>query len=86
MHCPKCRQPLAEGEQAYLCCADAAVQWQCDQCGKVSEGFAFPYGSCPLCGGKLAPLGAYAIAVVLVDHTLQVGVDVERAAANGGHQ
>ena len=30
------------------------MQWQCGQCGKVSEGFAFPYGSCPQCGGKLA--------------------------------
>ena len=25
-------------------------------CGKVSEGFAFPYGMCPHCGGKLAVL------------------------------
>lgn len=55
MLCPKCRRPLDAGHEAGLCCADATMQWQCDQCGKVSEGFAFAYGRCPLCGGKLAP-------------------------------
>ena len=55
MLCPKCHQPLAdEDDGIYICCADAAMQWQCGRCGKVSEGFAFPYGSCPQCGGKLA--------------------------------
>ncbi len=51
--CPKCRQPL-EGDEEYLCCATARLQWHCKDCGKVSEGFAFPYGMCPACGGKLA--------------------------------
>lgn len=55
MLCPKCHVPLAnQDEGPYICCADAPMQWQCGQCGKVSEGFAFPYGSCPQCGGKLA--------------------------------
>ncbi len=55
MQCPKCHAPLSdEGDGRYICCADAPMQWQCEQCGKVSEGFAFPYGSCPQCGGKLA--------------------------------
>ncbi len=55
MQCPKCHAPLAdESDGRYICCADAPMQWQCGQCGKVSEGFAFPYGSCPLCGGQLA--------------------------------
>lgn len=55
MLCPKCHVPLSdEGDGRYICCADAPMQWQCGQCGKVSEGFAFPYGSCPQCGGKLA--------------------------------
>lgn len=55
MLCPKCHVPLAdETDGPYICCADAPMQWQCGQCGKVSEGFAFPYGSCPHCGGKLA--------------------------------
>ncbi|MBI5067524.1 MAG: NADPH-dependent glutamate synthase [Deltaproteobacteria bacterium] len=51
--CPKCRQPL-DGDEEYLCCASAKLQWHCQDCGKVSEGFAFPYGMCPACGGKLA--------------------------------
>jgi rubrerythrin len=54
--CPKCRQPI-EGDEEYICCASAQLQWRCEACGKVSEGFAFPYGQCPACGGKLAPLG-----------------------------
>ncbi|MBK8906927.1 MAG: NADPH-dependent glutamate synthase [Rhodospirillales bacterium] len=53
--CPKCRQPL-EGDESYICCADATLQWRCGDCGKVSEGFAFPYGLCPYCGGALAVL------------------------------
>jgi acyl-coenzyme A synthetase/AMP-(fatty) acid ligase/rubrerythrin len=55
MLCPKCHKPLSdESDGPYICCADAPMQWQCEQCGKVSEGFAFPYGHCPQCGGKLA--------------------------------
>ena len=52
MLCPKCHKPLADEEDGpYICCADAPLQWQCGACGKVSEGFAFPYGRCPQCGG-----------------------------------
>jgi rubrerythrin len=55
MKCPKCHRPLVdEDDGPYICCADAPMQWQCDSCGKVSEGFAFPYGRCPQCGGELA--------------------------------
>jgi glutamate synthase (NADPH) small chain len=50
--CPKCRQPI-EGNEQYICCAAATLEWRCTDCGKVSEGFAFPYGMCPLCSGKL---------------------------------
>lgn len=53
--CPKCQQPL-EGEESYICCANATLQWRCSNCGKVSEGFAFPYGMCPFCGGQLKML------------------------------
>lgn len=53
--CPKCHQPL-EGDESYICCADASLQWRCEQCRKVSEGFAFPYGMCPHCGGELKML------------------------------
>jgi rubrerythrin len=54
MLCPKCHQPLEEGEESYICCANASLQWRCSDCAKVSEGFALPYGLCPHCGGKLA--------------------------------
>jgi homotetrameric NADPH-dependent glutamate synthase len=50
--CPKCRQPL-DGDEEYVCCATARLTWKCQDCAKVSEGFAFPYGMCPACGGKL---------------------------------
>lgn len=54
MLCPKCHRPLdEENEEAYVCCATAQLEWSCHACGKVSEGFAFPYGMCPACGGKL---------------------------------
>lgn len=53
MLCPKCQQPLQDGEESYICCANATLQWRCVQCAKVSEGFALPYGLCPHCGGKL---------------------------------
>jgi glutamate synthase (NADPH) small chain len=50
--CPKCHRPI-EGDEEYICCATAKVAWECEACAKVSEGFAFPYGMCPSCGGKL---------------------------------
>jgi len=56
MLCPKCHQPI-EGDEPYICCASAPLTWHCTVCKKVSEGFAFPYGACPLCGGELELLG-----------------------------
>jgi homotetrameric NADPH-dependent glutamate synthase len=50
--CPKCHRPI-EGDEEYVCCASAALSWKCQDCGKVSEGFAFPYGMCPACAGRL---------------------------------
>ncbi len=50
--CPRCHRPL-EGDEQYICCAGDTLQWKCSSCGKVSEGFAFPYGQCPVCQGKL---------------------------------
>ncbi|HUL60619.1 MAG TPA: NADPH-dependent glutamate synthase [Anaeromyxobacteraceae bacterium] len=50
--CPKCRRPI-EGDEEYICCGTASLEWRCQSCAKVSEGFAFPYGMCPACGGKL---------------------------------
>ncbi len=55
--CPKCHRPI-EGDEEYICCATAKLEWRCDKCAKVSEGFAFPYGLCPACAaGKLSPMG-----------------------------
>ena len=55
MLCAKCHQPL-EDDEDYICCAGSELRWRCTECAKVSEGFAFPYGQCPHCGGKLAVL------------------------------
>lgn len=78
--CPKCHQPL-DGEEAYICCANRELRWKCTSCGKVSEGFAFPYGMCPHCKGKLQMLDRGAIAD-------DKGLDAVRAAFEielGGH-
>jgi homotetrameric NADPH-dependent glutamate synthase len=42
-----------ETEHDYFHDAATLVAWRCTACAKVSEGFAFPYGMCPYCGGKL---------------------------------
>lgn len=82
MLCPKCHQPLADDDEGpYVCCAGAAVQWQCVDCGKISEGFAFPYGRCPQCGGALvlreggsaAGDGAAALAAVRTAFEIELG-------------
>lgn len=51
--CPKCGRPLEDSDESYICCSDQVLQWHCTDCGKVSEGFAMPYGMCGYCGGKL---------------------------------
>ncbi len=59
--CPKCHQPIDDDEQ-YICCAGETLRWRCESCGKVSEGFAFPYGQCPVCQGTLVrDVGAGAV-------------------------
>ncbi|MCC6747264.1 MAG: NADPH-dependent glutamate synthase [Deltaproteobacteria bacterium] len=50
--CPKCHGPV-EGSEEYVCCAELELAWACGSCHKVYEGFAFPYGLCPSCGGPL---------------------------------
>ena len=55
MLCPRCHRPLADdADGPYICCAGESIRWNCLKCGKVSEGFTFPYGRCPQCGGELA--------------------------------
>jgi acyl-coenzyme A synthetase/AMP-(fatty) acid ligase/rubrerythrin len=53
MLCPNCHRPIEEDVESHVCCAGAALRWRCQSCAKLSEGFAFPYGSCPLCGGEI---------------------------------
>jgi rubrerythrin len=53
--CPRCQRPL-EDEEPYVCCAGVELSWRCTSCHKVAEGFAFPYGFCPYCNGKLEML------------------------------
>ena len=74
--CPKCRQPL-EGDEEYICCANSKLQWRCESCAKVSEGFAFPYGQCPACGGKLAPLGERSIADAKALEAVRIAFEIE---------
>jgi len=50
--CPRCKRPL-DDEEPYICCAGVELRWRCTSCHKVAEGFAFPYGLCPYCKGKL---------------------------------
>ena len=56
--CPRCHRPVDEGDEDGICCADSVVAWKCTACAKRSEGFAFPYGRCPACGGTLQPIEA----------------------------
>ncbi len=78
MVCPKCRRPI-EGEEEYVCCAAATLSWRCKDCGKVSEGFAFPYGMCPACGGRLEVLdprkveGAAALDAIRTAFEIELG-------------
>jgi acyl-coenzyme A synthetase/AMP-(fatty) acid ligase/rubrerythrin len=53
MPCPQCQEPRAPQEPETICCAGARSDWHCRQCGATSQGFAFPYGRCPACGGEL---------------------------------
>jgi acyl-coenzyme A synthetase/AMP-(fatty) acid ligase/rubrerythrin len=81
MLCPKCQQPLEHADEGqYVCCAQAALQWRCTRCAQVSEGFAFPYGCCPACGGKLEALIAGSprdIVETAAQHGVRVAFEIE---------
>ncbi len=51
--CSRCHRPL-EGRETYICCAETELTWHCEECKKVYEGFAFPFGLCPVCGGSMS--------------------------------
>ncbi|MCZ2292879.1 MAG: AMP-binding protein [Burkholderiales bacterium] len=61
--CPKCHRPLENRDgQSSVCCAEQSLLWQCRACGMRSEGFAFPYGRCPHCGGRLERVDSLGVA------------------------
>jgi homotetrameric NADPH-dependent glutamate synthase len=75
--CPKCHRPI-EGDEEYICCATASLTWRCGGCGKVSEGFAFPYGLCPACGSeKLQPLGDRQVEDAAALQAIRVAFEIE---------
>lgn len=76
MLCPKCHRPI-EGDEVYICCADQELQWRCQDCGKVSEGFAFPYGKCPHCSGSLEALGEREIADPEALEAIRIAFEIE---------
>ncbi len=76
MKCPKCRRPI-DGDEQYVCCGTAAIEWRCDDCGKVSEGFAFPYGMCPACGGKLKVLDPRKVEDATAKEAIRIAFEIE---------
>jgi thioredoxin reductase/rubrerythrin len=74
--CPKCHRPI-EGDEEYICCGDAQLQWRCDSCAKVSEGFAFPYGMCPACGGKLQVVDASKVETAKALEAIRMAFEIE---------
>jgi len=78
--CPRCKRPL-EDEEPYICCAGVELRWRCTECHKVSEGFAFPYGMCPHCKGKLELLERDAIADDAAMEAVRKAFEIEL----GGH-
>lgn len=80
MLCPKCHEPL-DGPEEYICCGGDTLEWRCRDCGKVSEGFAFPYGMCPLCNGTLETLGDREIEDAEAMNAIRIAFEIEL----GGH-
>ncbi len=76
MKCPKCHQPI-DGDEQYICCGTAKLEWRCDDCGKVSEGFAFPYGMCPACGGKLKVLDPRKVEEAAALDAIRIAFEIE---------
>ncbi|HEX8959777.1 MAG TPA: NADPH-dependent glutamate synthase, partial [Solirubrobacterales bacterium] len=74
--CPKCHQPV-EGDEEYICCGTATVEWKCSACQKVSDGFAFPYGMCPACGGKLENVSGRAAPDAAAQDAIRVAFEIE---------
>lgn len=57
------------------------LEWRCRDCGKVSEGFAFPYGMCPLCDGSLEAIEPRDIEDAASLRAIRIAFEIEL----GGH-
>ena len=76
--CPKCHRPIESGDgDSYVCCAGEALSWRCDKCQKVSEGFAFPYGLCPACGGHLSAVAPRSIEGATALDAIRTAFEIE---------
>ncbi len=74
--CPRCHGSLEEGEQ-YICCAGQELEWHCTSCQKIYEGYAFPFGLCAACGGKLARKTNGASQDTETQRTIQEALEIE---------
>ncbi len=74
--CPRCHGSLEEGEQ-YICCAGQELEWHCTSCQKIYEGYAFPFGLCSACGGKLARKTNGASQDTETQRTIQEALEIE---------
>jgi len=54
--CPKCHQTIDDDS---ICCVEVKYTWKCRSCGKLTSGFAVPYGRCFMCGGQNEVLEGY---------------------------
>jgi rubrerythrin len=74
--CPKCHAKL---EDDVICCASLRYTWKCDECGKLTTGFAVPYGKCYLCGGKISVVTGYRVedlkSVKAIEEAVQFEID-----------
>lgn len=59
---------------------DAVLRWRCRDCTKLSEGFAFPYGLCPHCGGKLEQLDAQRVDAASAWQGIRTAFEIELGA------
>ena len=80
--CPKCHQPVDED---IVCCANVTITWKCQGCGKRSVGFAFPFGRCPMCGGKLALADPAQLQSSAALEAVQTAIQFEVTAATFYH-
>ncbi len=74
--CPKCRRGV---DEEGICCGGDRLSWRCTRCAKRSEGFAFPYGACPACGGHLVLLegGAGSPADAAAHEAVRLAMEIE---------